>query len=397
MPPGWYALMHFVGMLPGDPHVILRLPSILGYVLSLLGVYWFARRRVPPVSALAAVALISLSPFRAYAIEARPYALLVGFLAISAALWQRIGQNRLMTPLFAPFLALAVSCHDYAVVAISSFGIAELAFSLLSRRIRWGVWAACLLATGPFLLGLPLLLHFREVYGSNYWARPGWATVLTTYASYLGLDWKLALVLILFFGITLVGLVARRLRSPGEERSRSGFRIPEIFLLAGFLLYPALLVVLAKLQGGGYASRYGWPSLLGLVLGAVFLIRTSRLRRDSARLVGALLIVFVIQGGQDSRDLLKARPNPEDRWSRLAELSRADTGIPVVIGSGLRYLEATHYASPDLRNRLVYVVDDDIAIRLAGTDSVDKSNRLLGHFLPVQGEDAAGSIYLVAE
>ena len=149
-PPGYHVILQLVKILPGDPLVTLRLPSILGYLLSLLAVYWFASRKLPAIAGVAAVLLITLSPFRAYALEARSYSLLVGFLAISAVLWQRIDEKRFMTPLFALFLALAVSCHYLAVVAVSSFGVAELTWTFLSRRIRWWVWAACLLATFPF-------------------------------------------------------------------------------------------------------------------------------------------------------------------------------------------------------------------------------------------------------
>ena len=76
--------------------------------MTLLGVYWFVRKRLPAIAGLAGALLITLTPFREYALEARPYALLVGFLAISAVLWQRIGEKRLMTPLFGLFLGLAV-------------------------------------------------------------------------------------------------------------------------------------------------------------------------------------------------------------------------------------------------------------------------------------------------
>jgi hypothetical protein len=44
MPLGYYLLIRLVRMLPGDPLVTLRLPSILGYLMTLLGVYWFARK-----------------------------------------------------------------------------------------------------------------------------------------------------------------------------------------------------------------------------------------------------------------------------------------------------------------------------------------------------------------
>jgi uncharacterized membrane protein len=121
MPPGYYVLVQLARLLPGDPHVTLRLPSLLGYILSLLGVYWFARKRLPVSAGLTAVLLITLSPFRESALDARSYSLLVGFLAISAVLWQRINEKRFMTPLLALFLTLAVSSHHLAVVAIRDY------------------------------------------------------------------------------------------------------------------------------------------------------------------------------------------------------------------------------------------------------------------------------------
>src|SRR5215831_16240186 len=47
MPPGYYVMVQLANMLPGDPHIILRLPSMFGYLLTLVGVYWFASKRLP--------------------------------------------------------------------------------------------------------------------------------------------------------------------------------------------------------------------------------------------------------------------------------------------------------------------------------------------------------------
>ena len=217
-----------------------------GYILSLLGVYWFARKRLPVSAGLAAVLLITLSPFRGYALEARSYSLLVGLLAMSAVLWQRIDENRFMTPLLALFLTLAVSSHHLAVVALSSFGIAELAWSLQSRRIRWEVWAAYLLATCPFFVSLPFLMHLRHIFAKNFWARPAWSMARMTYGDYLGLDAKLASVLIIFFGLVAGGSLLRMMRHTREGTRERGFSPAEIILISGFLLYPALW---SRLQG----------------------------------------------------------------------------------------------------------------------------------------------------
>ena len=383
MSPGYYAIVRLARMLPGDPHVTLRLPSILGYMLTLAGVYWFARKRLPVYAALTAVVLVTLSPFRWYAVEARSYALLVGFLAISAVLWQRIGEKRFMTPLFALFLTLAVSSNHLAVVAISSFGIAELTRTILSRRLRWGVWAACLLAACPFLLSLPILLRFGAIYGKTFWARPGWGTLVSTYDDYTGLNSRLALILVVFFGIVFCDRLLWILRRSREEA-------PELILIGGFLFYPALLVLLTKLLNSGYTPRYGWPAILGLALGSVYLFRAIWLKPSSACLLATLLVAFAVQGGQDLKLLSKAGLTRVDaRWTRLAELSRAEPGIPVVIASVIPYMVAVEYAPPDLCRRLVFVVDANTAIRLVGTDTVEKEIPILARFIPLRFEDLA--------
>ena len=60
-----------------------------------------------------------------------------------------------------------------------------------------------------------------------------------------------------------------------------------------------------------------------------------------------------------------------------------------MIGSPLSYLEAVKYSPPELRDRLVCVVDADIAARLVGADTPDKTNSLLAQFIPLHVEDLA--------
>jgi hypothetical protein len=168
------------------------------------------------------------------------------------------------------------------------------------------------------------------------------------------------------------------------------FGPPEIILVSGFLFHPALLVVLTKLLGGGYVYSYGSPAILGLVLGSAYLVRTIWLKPSSAYLLVALLIAFAVQGGSKFWELYKATPTRVDeRWTRLAELSRSEPSIPVVIGSPLAYLEAAQYSPRELRDRLVDVADTDISTRLTGADTPDKTNRLLAQFIPLHVEDLA--------
>jgi len=385
MPAGYYAIVQLAKMLPIDPHVAVRLPSILGYILTLLGVYWFARGRLPALAALTAALLVTVSPFRAYAIEARSYSLLVGSLAIGAALWQRIGDKRFVTIAFGLLLMLAVSLHHLAVVAIATFGIAELLLTVLSNRIRWRVWAAIVAASCPFFVGLPTLLHFRALFGKNFWSQPTWITAVSTYETYLSLDQRSAFVVILFFALVLGSLLLRTWLRPREGAPQDNFSVPEVMLIGGFLFYPALLVVLTKLLGSGYVPRYGWPAILGVVLGLIYLI--GRSVQPVAYLAGALLIACALEGGYELRTLAKA--DFAGRWADLKAASRDRPGIPVVVGSGLTYLEASEYAPPEVRERLRGVVSAEMAVRVSHMDTTDKAIGLLAGFVPLRVQELA--------
>lgn len=52
-------MVRVVRMLPGDPAVTLRLPSILGYLLTLLGVHLFAKGKLPLAAGLIAASLVA--------------------------------------------------------------------------------------------------------------------------------------------------------------------------------------------------------------------------------------------------------------------------------------------------------------------------------------------------
>jgi hypothetical protein len=122
----------------------------------------------------------------------------------------------------------------------------------------------------------------------------------------------------------------------------------------------------------------------------VYLFRNIWLKSSSAHLLGALLIAFAIGTGYELKQLPKADSTTHDeRWAKLTELSREEKGVPVVVGSGIAYLEAAEYAPPELRGRLVQIVDAEIANRLVGSDTVDKTDRLLAQFIPLRVEDLA--------
>src|SRR5262245_23228050 len=174
-------------------------------------------------------------------------------------------------------------------------------------------------------MSLPTLLHYRDVFGKNFWAQPGWRMVILTYELYLPLNSAFLLALIAFFGIVIGETLLRSTVGEGSRQSHEhDFSPSEIILVGGFLYFPALLFVLTKLLHSGYTPRYGWPAILGLALGSVYLVRTIWLKSSSAYLLVALLIAFVYQVGGDLQGLRKPASSVDARWTNLAKLSRSE-------------------------------------------------------------------------
>jgi hypothetical protein len=387
MTPTFYGLIVLARTIPGDPHVILRLVSIFGYLLALASVYLFSSRRISPVAGLIATLLLALSAFCLYAIEARAYAILVGLLALSAVLWQRIEEKWWITPAFAVALTLGVSSHYLAIIVLASFGFAELAFFFLFRRIRWQVWISFLISAVPFLLWLPVLMRFRKLFGENYWSKSTWSMALDSYGGMLLFPDTLALVLVVFLFVTGYVIISNRYKE--TDATSGGFLPHEVVLVMGLLIYPSVLATLTTLMSSGYAFRYGWPAVLGVVLGSLFLFRPKSDKSTAVRLLGALLVVFLIRDVRASIHAVKSPPADADQWPLIARVSRNTPDMPLVVCWGLRYLEMVQYVPPDVRDRLIYVVDPEIAGRVEHHNTVELGVLLLARYVPLHIERPA--------
>jgi hypothetical protein len=70
-------------------------------------------------------------------------------------------------------------------------------------------------------------------------------------------------------------------------------------------------------------------------------------------------------------------------------VSRRAPDIPIVVASGIDYVEMQYYADAELRKRLVTVIDPEVAINLVGTNSIDMTSFISRNFLPLQIETRA--------
>ena len=195
-PPSFYIVERAAVALVQNPHIAFRLPSIFGFACALLCIFRFVRQRSGGVYALfcAAILLVTVL-YDPYAIEARPYSLLVACVAIALLCYQRAPEAGWLV-LMGISLAAAEALHYYAVFALVPFGLAEIAVFLKTRRLRPGVWLALACELVPLAVDWPLLLAAKRSFGPHIWDPPtlrhigsiyGWLFHISQY------DWRLAL------------------------------------------------------------------------------------------------------------------------------------------------------------------------------------------------------------
>ena len=252
----------------GDNAWGLRLPSVMATGLALICVYKIVAPRLGASYAWASTLVLLVGPAWFYATEARPYALMLGFIAFAFFCWQRTeGREGRTLPLVGLFLAVAAaqSSHYYAIIGVAPLFLGQLVRSLAHQAGRChrlvhplrgdfrhsGLHSADIAQTDVYgeLLGAPGMVD-----------GPGADRILRGRASYPfdTAPFDRGCGLWCRWGIVLAA--DRTVRTGG------GFRPEERAVAIGYVFLPAFAVLLAKVAGGVVTDRYVIPSTLGFAL-----------------------------------------------------------------------------------------------------------------------------------
>jgi len=384
-PPPFFLLERCADKLPLDPHIAVRLPSILGFCCILLSVFAFIRRRSGGIIALVCAASLLLTVlFEPYSVEARAYSLMTAFIALALVCYQR-AEAVWSAVLLALCLATAVSTHYYAVFVLVVFGLAETAFCLEKRRFRPTVWFAICCGLAPIVAFWPLLSAVRAYFHAGFWATPALSTAMETYGWFFRSPGPLGTALAAVAAVGVIITWAQERIGSRSEPDPLSLPLQECVLICGLLLVPLIVLAVTKLIHGGFTYRYMLPSLLGFPLAAGYIL--ARVDRK----IVALFVVFVViavtlQEGIGWIHRVGSRGRRISPTADVEELVNAAgyPQLPVVISDAHDFVQFSYYAPPELARRLVSVVDPQQATLYAGTDNLDKSLLALRSCLPLQ-------------
>jgi hypothetical protein len=381
-PIGYNALIYGVIHYFGTGALAMRLPSITGYLLMQVCLFFFVRRIANESAATAAMALPALMGVVSYSVEARPYAVLLGLSALAMLCWQTAARRERGRTLalvgLAVSLALAVNMQYYAVVLFVPFCAAEAVRTMVRRRVDVPMLGSMAAALGGLVLVVPFakaLAMFQVHHGHGkvadfhfvthvyFWLMIGYADLSEGRQHMIGLC----------SGLILIALAVAFVWS----RRWIGLRLPEaeaVFLLV-LSAFPVLAYLLALTVTHFVEARYILPTMIGLcALAGVLLLPVFQHRMVGGAVLVVLFAAIAING------VVHIRAGREIARERMASLTispetqhgmEMHPGQPIYVSNHFVF-EFVQYYSPsaDMRSRitLAYLDPKDYTTTGVGAD-----------------------------
>jgi len=149
------------------------------------------------------------------------------------------------------------------------------------------------------------------------------------------------------------------------------------------LLIPIWAIVVGFLFSGAFVPRYAMSAVVGFCL--VIPILVARIRNGLALPVFCLFLVLAfVYSFRDVRPKAAAFQSPTAYRPLLTAALSEST--PVVV-TGTLYLQMWYYAPPESRRWMSYVADPSAALRLIGTDSLERDYLVLRNWYPVNVQE----------
>jgi hypothetical protein len=393
-PPLFFVITRFARQVIPADHFGYRFPSVLGLLITVSAVYCVLSKRVSRLSALVGAVLILSTELVAYAYEARPYSLMVACIALAVVAWQRVDDFWGYVPAFAFALGISISIHYYAIFAWPAFMLGEIGVSVSRRCFRVRVWLSLFVGALPLLLYSGLLADLRSYYGQDYWSRPEFKQIYTTYnelfnvASHWGITFVIGVTLIILYSV-------RNLISDRSSVEKSAFTSGPILageqLLALALMWlPVVAVISTKMTHGGLTGRHMLPAVLGFALCVGYAV--EKLPYKGRLIVLCLLIanyegftVPLVHSALTGSLYLQRDATTKSIDSLIGKADKA--GLPLVIGSGLNYLPMTYYALGGQEGKIHVLVDPGLAVQYLHTATADLNLKAIKRYTPLQVED----------
>jgi len=387
----FHALAHACTKLFGPSALALRLPSILGFLLMQVCLFFATRVIAGSRAALVAMAFPALTATLFYAPEARPYGLLLGFYALAFLAWQtatRRNEARIgWLIVLALTVALTLNTHYFGILLLVPLCLAELARTMLRRRLDIPVIGAIVLGMAGIVFALPFQKAAGEFRKHYYNAgeislraiSQAYRSLFVSYTTQPLAMQRVEAMLLVAFTLVLIALGVVRLR----RRTLTIPRAELVFLLVLAAL-PLVGVALAKFVTHSIEVRYVLSSIIAISVFVAIAIEPW-LRRLPPYSTTAILLVGLVIGG-----VLRVRDEQAKSRQQLAllvlpaslkaQLLSLPDGHLYIQAMG-RFEFASYYEpDPEVRSRIALLYSREDELQYDRHDTASLTAEHMRHF-----------------
>jgi len=361
----------------GKGEFFTRLPAVVGFWMMCICLFHFVRRRSDTLHAFIALLLPVFTFTHSFATSARGYGLLLGFSAGALLSWQYAKENRrraVSLLCLTLCLAGALSCHYYALYVCGALALGEFVRTVDSKRVDVLLWIA-LIAGSMSLVAYRSLLTTAGPAVHTFWIR---AEPRFLYESYSDLFGSVTLVLLLLFSYVL------RIHEGDRVSDWTPATLPrdEVAACVTLAAMPLALYVGSLFLPIPFYSRYVLPVVIGVtILSVLFLYRIGGNNAQFRRLVISLVVWVCLLPWTVWHITLFFIQNPQRAVIAATKINfDLEPSLPILVDNQSDFLSLYFYAPKSMRTRLFTLQDSDSAIKYLGSDTTDRSLRLLQGF-----------------
>lgn len=349
----------------------IRFPSMCGYLLMQLCLYYFVRRIAGERAATFALAIPALMGVSSYAVQARPYGLLLGLCAVAMLSWQTVtrSDSRRLPALIVLSLSLilAVNTQYYGVLIFIPLCGAEFIRILECRRVDIPVFLSICAGMCGILILLPFAhalspLRVNLINDVSYHLIPHSYIWMMMGNAYLGLPVQDILTMQHILGFVAVVLLVILIGRFSRKRSSLMILLPraEAVFLVLLAALPVFGYLLAHFVTKFIEGRYILPAVIGIAaLFAVLIARLLENKTFGRIILGSLFAAIAVTGIENIRTEIEQAKETMSSLALTPETQRNLTmfaGHPVyVMNPGVFQVVGYYSPSPDLRSCITLI------------------------------------------
>ena len=364
-------LTHFVQMMTGPGLVATRLPPMVGFLAASMLLGLTVAKRTNVTVGLLAPLILYTTPAVDYAVEARGYALSVGFFALALYAWTEAAAGRrpaLHWTVMSLALTAGVWTHYYLVLAFLPIVIGEFVRQKGLTKFQIAPWTA-LACAGLGILPLSPLIAASSAHRTTFWAQIGQQGLATAYG-YVVKDLPTHTFLIaVLIVLAVAGLVHRTFtrQSTPIRRRLAGHDLAACIVC---LALPAAGILLGHVIHV-FTARYLVFATAGVAFAAPLLIWRLMPENRLGELLAVLALAWPI--AMSTYCVIHQPPvfyGDMDEHPVLADWLRGPNMI--VITGGVDYLGLWYSIPEEERAHAIYLADPEAQFEADHTDTVDE-------------------------